>query len=215
MASAEEPGLLPELGAKSSTVELKTSEGANPKLTTAAGTFTCGKLDPTTAKAEGAHINLFLDVDLMYLECQSVKGESKLKCRSETLKGEKDPEGTVLLLVDLHLVDLLNGTSLVPGVELIILDQNTLEIGNDKIKCGIGNFEIKGVDKGLIKVATLTADVKAAEIEFPTSLPCDTNDTLCKSLESPFEASFAGKFEKATETVKVPVTTNVEVLFDD
>jgi hypothetical protein len=213
-ASAEEPGILPVLGAKSEKVELKAAEGKTPKLATPAGTITCTKLAPTTANAEGAHINLYKDVTLDFESCVETKGESKLECRSENSKGEKDALGTILVLADFHLVDLLNKTALEPGIEVILLNAS-LEGAELKIKCGIGNVLVKGVVKGLIKVATLTADVKAATLEFPTSLPCDTNDTLCKSLESTFLANFAGTFENATQTVTVPITTNTEVLFDD
>jgi hypothetical protein len=215
MASAEEPGILPLLGAKSTTVELHLEEAKEPKLKTGAGEIKCGKLDLTVAKATGSHITLFNEVDLMFLECELIKGESKLKCRSEDSKGAKDNEGVILVLADFHFVDLLNGASLVPGVEVIILDVNTKAVGIVKIKCGIGNIEVKGVVKGLVLVASLTTDVKEFKVDFPTALPCDTNDTLCKSLESPFESNIGGKFEAATQEVTVPVKSNAELLFDD
>jgi hypothetical protein len=218
MASAEEPGLLPELGAKSSTVELHFLEAKNPKIATAAGEIKCASVDLVKAAATGSHIDLFNEVDVMFLGCEQLKGESKLKCRSENLKAEKDPEGTILVLADYHLVDLLNSTFLAPGIVLIILDPNTKSLGSVKVKCGVGNIELKGALKGLLLVAGLTLDVKLFTIDYPTSFKCDTNDTLCLKYEEKgleFLANIGGTFEPATTTMQLEVHTNVEVLSDD
>jgi hypothetical protein len=50
---------------------------------------------------------------------------------------------------------------------MILLDQSTKEVGTVKIVCGTGLIELKGVPKGKVKVASLSADVEAGTFVFP------------------------------------------------
>jgi hypothetical protein len=212
-ASASEPGALP-LEAAAVTV---TSEKSTGSVVFKAGTnsIACTSLDETTATAASAtHVRLFNEVVLTYLGCK----EGELNCRSETLKAEKDAPGTVLVLADLHLVALLNGTTLEPGVAVIRLDQNTKEIGTVKVVCGTAIVEIKGVLKGKSKVASLSADIESGTYVFPgePEPKCDTSDELCEQLaKEPFLAKFSKVFETATLKVEVPFKVSPMVLVDD
>jgi hypothetical protein len=212
-ASATEPGLLPLEKAEVKVTSAKSTGKA--VLTSPAGEIQCESLDETKATAAAAtHITLFNEVLLNFLGCK--KG-GELNCRSENLKAEKDALGTILVLADFHIVNLLNGTTLEPGLAVILLDQNTKEVGTVKILCGTGIVEVKGVVKGKAKVASLSADIESGTFVFASPEPkCDTSDTLCETLaKEPFLAKFAKVFETATQTVEVPFTVSPMVLVDD
>jgi hypothetical protein len=160
------------------------------------------------------HITLSLiDADLHFKGCK--KGE--LGCRSEDLKAVKDPVETILVLVDAHLVALLKGTTLVPGVMLIILDQNTLELGTVLIKCGTGNVLVKGALRGEVTTgASLTEEVKEFTLVQNNAATCDTSDALCVKFEKelPPLANFKGTFEKLEVKGENKLTLNEKVLVD-
>ena len=213
MASAE-AGLL-TLSGKSEEFKISSSEGKTPLLKSGENEIACTKLAPTTASASGAHVNLFNEVTLDFEGCKEVKSE--LNCRSETLKAEKDPIGTILVLADFHMVELENASkALEAGLAVILLDSNTKKLGVVKIKCGIGNIEVKGTVKGVISGASKTEDITKGSFVFGGSNKCDTSDSLCKTLEAePFLANFSNAgYEAATETVTTPFTSNIMGLLD-
>jgi hypothetical protein len=211
-ASATEPGLLPLV---KSAVEIKSKVSAGEAvLKTAGNSIKCTSLEPTTATAAAAeHITLFTEVVLTFKGCKS----GELNCRSETKKAEKDAIGTILVLSDFHIVALLNGTALESGIMVILLDQNTKEVGIVKIVCGTGIDEVKGTVKGKVKVANLNEDVESGTFVFPGEPEpvCDTSDTLCEKLKEPFLAKFSKVFETATQKVETPFTSSTMFLVDD
>jgi hypothetical protein len=211
-ASATEPGLLP---LEKEVVEVKSATSTGGVILTAgANELVCSSLDATTAKATAAtHITLFNEVILTFLGCK----EGTLGCRTENLKAEKDALETILILADLHIVNLLNGTILEPGLAVIILDPNTKEVGTVKLICGLAIVELKGVIKGKLKVGSLSADIEAGTFVFSAPEPkCDTSDELCQKLakEPPLE-KFAKVFETVTLSAEVPFTFSPMVLVDD
>ena len=211
MASAE-AGLL-TLSGKSETIEVKGGEGKEPVFKAGSNEYRCTKLKALTTSATGAHVNLFKEVPLAFEGCK-LAGE--VSCRSETLKAEKDPLGTILMLGDFHVVELESATKVLEaGLAVILLDPNTKEVGVVKIKCGTGNIELKGTIKGVISGASKNEDVATGSFVFGGSNKCATTDTLCKTLEaSPFLINLSGTYEPVTLTVTVPFTTNIMALVD-
>jgi hypothetical protein len=216
-ASATEPGLLPLAKA---TVEVKAQKSTGKAILKGVGgdEITCTSLDETIAKAgEATHVTLFNEVTLTFLGCKQKTGTAELNCRSETLKAEKDAIETILVLADFHIVNLLNGTTLEPGLAVILLDQSSKEVGTVKIVCGTGIFEVKGVVKGKSKVASLSADIESGTFIFASPEPkCDTSDELCENLaKEPFLAKLLKVFEPAILTVETPFKVAPMVLVDD
>ena len=157
----------------------------------------------------GRHIDLFEEVDLHFSGCK----EGKLGCITAG-----DGKEIILVLVDAHFVALLEGTKLVPGIALLVLNAK-LENLPLLITCGVGPIEVKGAVYGKLTLGADVGggDIEAATLTFPNSLPCDSSDTVCKTIltNEPFLSNFAGKFggaeEKATATLKI--TPMVEVDF--
>lgn len=173
-------------------------------------TIKCVKTEVLESKSEkGKHIDLFKDVDLHFSGCK----EGKLACNTAG-----DGKEVILALVDAHFVALLESTKLVPGIALLVLNAK-LENLELSITCGVGIDLVKGAVFGKL---TLGADVGGGDIEtatltFPTSLPCDSLDELCKKIAEtePFLSNFAGKYGAAEEkaTAELNVKPMVEVDF--
>lgn len=219
-ASAEEgnvaPGLL-FLAGEEGPVSV-TGKGGKATLNSAAGSIVCESTETksdTEGQEAGKHIEL-IRIHIHFLGCKN----GKLACNSEE-NGKADPKEQILILIDLHFVNWLNTETkkLEAGLEFIILN-NKLE-NPLTIKCGIGLVEVRGSVGGLLKVASLTADITSGTVVLPISstLVCDplgVNFELCKKiLEKPLEANFAGKFESATETAESSFELGKMVVVDD
>jgi hypothetical protein len=213
-ASATEPGWL-LLAALEKPIEVTTTSAVT-KFKTAAGTLTCQKLSTlkfTFGEKGSTHVTLSLDTDLHFTECKSEANG----CRSENAKGEKDPPETILMLVDAHLVNLLNGEKLEPGIALRILN-SALEVGPIKLTCGVLKIELKGAPKGLVINVSLTEDVTKGTVDFSETFDkCDSNDKECLAIEEkePFLAKFKTEFQSCTLEAETPFTLNQMVLVDD
>jgi hypothetical protein len=213
-ASATEPGVLP-LEKAEVKVTFEKSVGKTV-LEDAAATkkIECTSLDETKGAAGAAtHVTLFNEVVLVFLECK----QGALNCRSENLKAEKDAIGTILVLADFQIINVLNKSALEPGFAIILLDQNTKAIGTVTVLCGTSIIEVKGVVKGHVKTTSLSADIEAGKYLFgsPES-KCDTSDVLCETLvKDPFLVKFEKVFGAAVLVAEVPFKVSPMVLFDD
>lgn len=218
-ASATEgnPGWLPLEALKETTKVTTTS--AITVFKSAAGEISCpavSTLNFNLGKAGDTHFTLSTDTDVHVTGCTTEKG--KIKCRSEGLKGEKDEPGVILFLVDFHLVDLLNGAKLEPGVAWIILDMPNAVPGAAKIICGVLVIEVKGAAKGLVLVSSLSMDITSGTFHWSSVFDkCDANDKLCLELEEkePFLCKFGAVYEPCTLEALIPFTLNQMTLVDD
>jgi hypothetical protein len=144
--------------------------------------------------------------------CKENKGESKLACSSENAKGEKDAKEAILVQnADAHVLELLSTSNeLEPGVAEIL--SSTL-----LVTCGIGKVEVRGAAFGLA-LGSLTADITEAKLHFAEGGEmCDEFDILCIAIakNSPLEANFTGKFEKAAFIGECVPKANKMVLLAD
>lgn len=160
--------------------------------TTGKNKWSCSevKRQASAGKAGDTHITL----GELSADFEGCKAEGVVGCASENTKGEKDAKEVVLLLgtdTDLHLVALLSGTTLVPGelagfLELEKKLDLTLNCGGVKILVlGAVFLEIKGKELA-------TKDAEEVEI-LPTTLTCDTSDTLCQAELAKWGATVGGK----------------------
>ena len=166
-ASATEAGFLP-LEALKEAVKFM---GKGTKATTfsaGAGTFMCQSLvveKGLLGEKGQTHITLGT-ATLDYKECKFTKGESKIGFNSEG-----DPKETLLVPVDIHLLNVLEKTTLQPGLVIILLE--TL-----KITAGLVKAQIKGNVLGLVLDASgkLTKDTESVELHFfgSTAETCDS-----------------------------------------
>jgi hypothetical protein len=210
-ASATERGWLVTLAGQSAPVKVTGTSGAGT-LTSPGGTITCEKNTDSAelGKAGETHVALGTGTTT-FTGCK----EGALKCFSETSAGEKDPSGTILLSGAVHLVNLLKGTELEPGLVVLI---GNVAGGVIKLKCGTGIVEIKGAAFSLFLVTSLTADVESGTADFiKEGETCDTSDTVCKEIKEkePLLANFSGTFEKATEETTATLTISPMVVVDD
>ncbi len=220
-ATATEPGVL-TLGGVALTEPI-TVTGLGKEVSTfstAAGKIKCQEVHIEKGELGAAgqtHINLG-KATLNFLKCKLLKGVSESACRSENTKGEKDPVETILVAVDIHLVDLLVETKLEAGIAVILLEPAGTAFGTIKINCGAVIVLVRGVVNGLVVVSSLTEDITSGSFHFlPGADKCDSSDLLCTKYEkeNPFEGSITGVFEKATEEALVPFTLSQMVLVDD
>lgn len=146
------------------------------------------------------HWTLIKDVDLHFTECEA----AGVKCKSE-----KDVNGTILVLTDVHLVAFLEGTKLVPGALLLVLGETELKAPLVLV-CGLIKVKVEG---------TATARATPGAGEEPTTftltaepgLVCDETDKLCKEELTPLLANG----EPATETTEPQnLTFSTDVLWD-
>jgi hypothetical protein len=215
-ASAAEPGLL-FLTGEEGPVSVSGS-GGKAVLSTPAGKIECEKTetksDPESEQEKGKHI-LLIKIHIHFLSCKN----GSLSCSSGEEGGKKDTNGEILILIDLHLVNLEElGTKILhAGVAFIILNLKH-EVGEIVITCGVAKVLVKGAVLGDLK-ASLTADVTSGTVALPigSKLNCDEPDELCKKIvkELPFLANFKGTFEAATETAESSIETGKMVLIDD
>jgi hypothetical protein len=148
--------------------------------------------------------------------------EKKVNCRSENAKGEKDPIGTVLTLLDTHLAAGVKGTELTP---LVIFE--VLGIGKEAeltIVCGVLKDKVKGriaclLAPGLTQVAAkgkFEVLCKAKSNGDPEEEECTQLPTTCKELkEKPLEANLGAGFEMVALAVHLEGSFNQGVFIDD
>jgi hypothetical protein len=179
-ASAINPGIL-FLGTETAPTTVNVANGA---LVTSLTLLPGGRKIKCTefsaagsiGKASETHSNLGeLGVD--YKGCES----EGLKCASQNAAGEKDASGTILLQAkntDLHLVALLNGSALVPGLLVGLLEEGTTDLN---FVCGLVKFKVLGAIFFEVQGTNLeTEEHNSVKLE-PTTKTCDTADELCKT----------------------------------
>lgn len=141
---------------------------------------------------------------ITYKGCTSEGGA--VKCASVNAAGEKDVSGTILLNAkntDLHLVALLESTTLQPGILVGLLEEGTLDL---TIVCGLVKIKVLGATELLVKGKNLaTEEVEAIEIQ-PTTLPCDsaTEAKLCETELNKWGVTIGGKLCPLGATAKEP-----------
>jgi len=148
--------------------------------------------------------------------CKEIKGESKLACRSENAKGEKDPTETILVNGEVSAVNVLKEATLESGTAFVIAPADGTFVA--RVRCGVGTVEVRGTAFGLTLVSSLTADVISATLDYlAAGEVCDSGDKVCEALkaEKPLEANFAGSFEKATIEGTCGETASKMALVDD
>jgi hypothetical protein len=160
-------------------------------------TITCTKVRSTAALAgTGSH----LDLGTQEFDFEGCK-LGKVGCSSENIVGAKDPKEVVLLVkedTDLHLVSLLDGSKLLAGRLIGLLE---LVSGEKKLdltmNCGGVKVLVLGATFFDVLKASPIEDVKEIEIT-PTLLTCDKADTLCKAELEKWDAKGA-VFNEATK----------------
>jgi hypothetical protein len=181
-ASATEPAGFLYLSGEEGPVIIK-GTGAGTQLKTT-GLLKVGlnstaiKFEAELGKGEGTHSTL----GTMTVTIEGLK-LGKIACSSENIKGEKAAKETVVLTkedTDLHAVSLLNGTTLVAGILIGLLE---LVEGEKKLdltmNCGGVKVLILGATFLELQKASQTADVTEVALA-STKLKCDSADTLCK-----------------------------------
>jgi hypothetical protein len=207
-ASATEPGLLPLATEFKVPVSVKGETKVTSVLTSGTSKVECSTLTlekGELGKGEAKHITLGVGT-LKFTKC----GSNGLACQSLNAAGTKDPEGTVLLAVDFHFINVLNESTLEPGIAVIILE-------NVKLECGGLLVELRGAIKGLLIKASLTVDITEGTWDFVAAgEKCDTSDTVCEEIaKKPYEAKTKKVFEAATQTAELPVTLGEMALLTD
>jgi hypothetical protein len=211
-ASASERGVLvlKEVASIEATGENLANKGT---LTAATNTFTCNKLSVAKlvlTEPGKEHFNLGKDINLQFSECKS----GGVACSSEG-----DAKEIILVLVDAHLVNLLDkaGGKLVPGAFALVLSPELTATGL-LILCGVVHLTIRGAFPLLVKVTSLTEKVSAFSLE-AMSVICDTeNEKVCTEIleKEPFQANFGAGFVAATEVTEAyPMKLTTAVLWDD
>jgi len=151
------------------------------------------------------------DVEIDFEGCTELKTGSK--CKSVE---PNDTNGTILVLADITLVDILPKSELTLGALLELLS-NTLKVEPIKITCGVGNVQVEGSVIGLVegikkdtktKTGTLQLREVAEKQEFKE---CDLLEAVCLKegkhivfeLQAKFNAeeAFAEGREKTTDTL--------------
>ena len=161
----------------------------------------------------GTHFNLGKDGVLLFTGCKV----ENIACN--TAGDEKE---VLLLLVDVHLINLEEKAALHDGFAFLILNAK-LELGVVVMKCGVTTIEVRGTIMGLVeplaeKKITLVKDVTEADL---TAKPivCDKeNETVCQELleKDPLQADVSSGFMAATVTTTAfPATVSPMVLWDD
>jgi hypothetical protein len=195
-------------------------KGGGGKLifSTPAGKLECEKTeiqsDPEKEQEKGTHITL-IKVHWHLLTCKN----GSLSCSSGEAEGKKDTNGEILILLDIHFVDLEEvGTKILhAGIAFIILNTKH-EVGEIVLTCGVAKVLVKGAVLANLK-ASLTADATsgAAAVPVEEKLICHEKDELCKKIvkELPFLFNFKGTFEAATVEAESSIETGKMVLIDD
>jgi hypothetical protein len=136
------------------------------------------KSEGELGKGEGTHSTL----GTLTIDYEGCKLGGKIACSSENIKGEKDPKETILQVAgdtDAHAASLLNGTKLVAGLIIGLLE---LVEGEKKLDLTLNCAGVKVLVLGStfleIQKASPTADVTEVGIS-GTELKCDSADTLC------------------------------------
>jgi hypothetical protein len=182
-ASATEPSGLLYLSGEEGPVTIKgTGGGAELKTTGLLKTAinsTAIKFEAELGKGEGTHSTL--GTTTVTFEGSKL---GKIACSSENIKGEKAAKETIVLTkedTDVHTVSLLNGTTLVAGLLIGLLE---LVEGEKKLdltlNCGGVKVLVLGATFLEVQKASQTADVTEVAIA-STKLKCDSADTLCKT----------------------------------
>jgi hypothetical protein len=218
-ASASERGVLTlkEAASVEATGEAKANKGA---LTSSGKSIKCETLTINKillTEPGKTHFNLSKDVDLSFNKCKS----EGVACNSEG-----DGKELILVLVDIHLVNLLDkaGGKLDPGFIALVLSPELTAAGV-LILCGLLHITVKGATGGLIEPLnakneiTLTEEVEKFGLIARPSVVCDKeNEKVCEELlaGAPLLANFGAGFVAATEETELyTMTIKPDVLWDD
>jgi hypothetical protein len=224
-AAAIEPGLLLLPGETAPVTESGEAKAIS-LLKTPSGSIECSETKSTaTGGTKGETHDDLAEGNFNNKGCKQVKAA----CTSEDSEGNKDPKGVILLIgafTDVHSVALLNGTTLVPGHLIILLDLGKSPL---LISCGLTKVLVLGVivvEYKEVAGQPLTGDVTEVIVNYAEKpLPCDTADKACKELIAKFGANlgekacplgvkFAEKYECATYTLTQELAFNPMVLID-
>jgi hypothetical protein len=205
MASAIEPGVL-YLGAETGPLGISVANQAVvSRLTLGTVEVECKEIEASGTIGEEKQTHSTLgSLGITYKGCTSEKGT--IKCATVNAAGEKDVSGTLLLAAkntDLHLVALLESTTLVPGILVGLLEEGTLDL---TLVCGLVKIKVLGATELKVKGAGVgTEEVKAIEVE-PTTLPCDsaTEAKLCETELNKWGVTVGGKLCPLGATAKEP-----------
>jgi hypothetical protein len=205
MASAIEPGVL-FLGTETGPTTVSVAnQNVTSILTLGTVEFTCKEIEASGTIGEAGQTHSTLGALVIdYKGCTSEKGT--IKCATVNAVGEKDVSGTLLLQAkntDLHLVALLESTTLVPGILVGFLEEGTLDL---TLVCGLVKLKVLGATELKVKGTNLaTEEVKAIELE-PTTLPCDsvTEAKLCETELNKWGVTIGGKLCPLGATAKEP-----------
>jgi hypothetical protein len=206
-ASATEAGLLYLESSK--TAFSFTGTGGAGELKLGENSVKCEKLEATGASTETKHVTLGTG-SITFKGCKLEKEKVKTACNTEG-----DVKETVLVPIDFHLFNALEGTKLQAGLAVLILNPNL------KIKCaaGVTIVEVRGWTFGLVLTTNLTSDVEKVEAHFfAAGETCDTGETFCENIKKNkelLESNLSGKFEPSQLIQLASLTFNQGMLVDD
>jgi hypothetical protein len=164
------------------------------------------------------HFNLAKDISFHFTGCKS----GAANCNTTG-----DAAGTLLLLMDVHLVNLLDKEAgkLIPGFFWLILN-GALENRPIMVTCGVLKLELQGAVPGIVEPLNANHEITLAEevTEYgmrAKPIVCDNeNEKVCSEIlkNEPFLMNFGNGFIGATmETVLLTrvFNNNLDVLWDD
>jgi hypothetical protein len=208
MASATEAGLL-YLEKAEKVPFTFTATGGQGELVVGSNSFKCSALTSKGESSEKKHVILGTG-SITFTGCKLEKGKVLTACNTEGAAKE-----TIVVPIDFHLFNALEGTKLQAGLAVLILNPPL------KVKCAAGTtiVESKGWMFGLILTTNLTSDVEKVEVHFfAAGETCDTGETFCENVKKNkelLEENLNGKFEPAQLIQLASLTFNQGMLVDD
>jgi hypothetical protein len=208
MASATEAGLL-YLEKAEKVPFTFTGTGGKGELVLGTNSTKCEALTAKGESSEKKHVVLGTG-SITYTGCKLEKEKVKSACSTEGAAKE-----TIVVPVDIHLFNALEGTKLQAGLAVLILNPPL------KVKCaaGVEVVEYRGWTFGLVLTTNLTSDVEKVEAHFfAAGETCDTGETFCENIKKNkelLEANFTGKFEPTQLIQLASLTFNQGMLVDD
>ena len=219
-ASAAERGVLTLKEEANTSGESENLANEDKLNTTEKTSITCTKLwvlNLVLTEPGKTHFNLGKDAAFHFSGCKS----GATACNSET-----DEKEVILMLIDMHLVNLLDkeGGKLIPGFFWLVLSLELAATGV-LILCGILHFTLRGAMPGVAEplnaknVITLTEEVEKVGLLAKPNIVCDKeNEKVCDEIKTkePFECNFGAGFAPCTmETQLITLKVKPDVLWDD
>lgn len=209
-AAEAEAGLL-YLEKESGAITFSGSVGSG-EFSAAGGSITCAGASITGTSTQTEKHVTSGTTTVQLSSCKLTKGEAKIACNTEG-----DAKEVILFPGSFNLynaLDTATKTVLEPGTTITIS-------GVLRFKCGaVATVEVKGTALGLIREASLTADVTKFDFHFliHITITCDKENVVCKKAQEKANellANFTGSFEKAEFGFLVSVSLNKMTLVDD